>query len=54
VQPTTLSIAGAVTNSYPLMTTRGLIERIVLNVGLDLGVISPVLFAMLVRMALVV
>ena len=36
-----------------LMNTRGLMELIVLNVGLDLGVISPTLFAMMVVMALV-
>jgi len=36
-----------------LMNTRGLVELIVLNMGLDLGVISPTLFAMLVLMALV-
>jgi Kef-type K+ transport system membrane component KefB/nucleotide-binding universal stress UspA family protein len=36
-----------------LMNTRGLIELIVLNIGLDLGVISPTLFTMLVLMALV-
>ena len=36
-----------------LMNTRGLVELIVLNIGLDLGVISPQLFAMLVLMALV-
>jgi Kef-type K+ transport system membrane component KefB len=36
-----------------LMNTRGLMELIVLNVGLDLGVISPRLFAMLVVMAVV-
>jgi Kef-type K+ transport system membrane component KefB len=36
-----------------LMNTRGLMELIVLNMGLDLGVISPRLFAMLVIMALV-
>ena len=36
-----------------LMNTRGLMELIVLNVGLDLGVISPTLFAMLVIMAVV-
>jgi Kef-type K+ transport system membrane component KefB len=35
-----------------LMNTRGLMELIVLNIGLDLGVISPRLFAMLVIMAL--
>lgn len=36
-----------------LMNTRGLMELVVLNVGLDLGVISPRLFAMMVIMALV-
>jgi Kef-type K+ transport system membrane component KefB len=36
-----------------LMNTRGLMELIVLNVGLDLGVLSPRLFAMFVVMALV-
>ena len=35
------------------MNTRGLMELIVLNVGLDLGVISPRLFAMLVLMAVI-
>lgn len=42
--------AGAVGS---LMNTRGLMELIVLNIGLDLGVISPTLFAMMVVMALV-
>ncbi|AFY60930.1 cation:proton antiporter [Synechococcus sp. PCC 6312] len=36
-----------------LMNTRGLTELIILNVGLSLKVISPVLFTMLVIMALV-
>jgi Kef-type K+ transport system membrane component KefB len=36
-----------------LMNTRGLMELIVLNIGLDLKVISPTLFAMLVIMAVV-
>jgi Kef-type K+ transport system membrane component KefB len=36
-----------------LMNTRGLMELIVLNIGLDLGVIGPTLFAMLVLMAIV-
>jgi Kef-type K+ transport system membrane component KefB len=36
-----------------LMNTRGLMELIVLNIGLDLKVISPTLFAMLVFMAVV-
>jgi len=34
-----------------LMNTRGLMELIVLNVGLDLGILSPKLFAMFVIMA---
>lgn len=36
-----------------LMNTRGLMELIVLNIGLSLGVISPRLYAMMVIMALV-
>jgi Kef-type K+ transport system membrane component KefB len=36
-----------------LMNTRGLTELIVLNIGLSLNVISPLLFTMLVMMALV-
>lgn len=36
-----------------LMNTRGLVELIVLNIGLELGVLSPTLFASLVIMALV-
>jgi Kef-type K+ transport system membrane component KefB len=35
-----------------LMNTRGLMELIVLNIGLDLNVISPTLFTMMVLMAL--
>jgi len=35
-----------------LMNTRGLMELIVLNIGLDLRVISPTLFAMMVLMAI--
>lgn len=35
-----------------LMNTRGLMELIVLNIGLDLGVISPKVFTMMVLMAL--
>src|SRR5262249_23470203 len=31
-----------------LMNTRGLMELVILNVGLDLGVLSPALFAMMV------
>ena len=36
-----------------LMNTRGLVELIVLNIGLDLGVLTPRLFTMLVIMAVV-
>jgi len=36
-----------------LLNTRGLMELIVLNIGLDLGVIEPRLFTMMVIMALV-
>ena len=36
-----------------LMNTRGMVELIVLNIGLDLKVLSPALFTMLVIMALV-
>jgi Kef-type K+ transport system membrane component KefB len=36
-----------------LMNTRGLMELIVLNIGLEIGVISPALFTILVLMALV-
>jgi Kef-type K+ transport system membrane component KefB len=34
------------------MNTRGLMELVVLNIGLDLGIISPALFSMMVLMAL--
>jgi Kef-type K+ transport system membrane component KefB len=36
-----------------LMNTRGLMELVVLNVGMDIGVITPSLFTMMVVMALV-
>jgi hypothetical protein len=36
-----------------LMNTRGLMELIVLNIGYDLGVLTPTVFAMMVLMALV-
>src|SRR5262245_20596332 len=36
-----------------LMNTRGLMELIVLNIGLELRVISPTVFAMMALMALV-
>jgi Kef-type K+ transport system membrane component KefB len=36
-----------------LMNTRGLMELVILNIGLDLGIITPVVFSMMVIMALV-
>jgi len=36
-----------------LMNARGLLGLVILNIGLDIGVISPVLFSMMVLMALV-
>jgi Kef-type K+ transport system membrane component KefB len=36
-----------------LMNTRGLMELVILNIGLDLKIISPALFSMMVIMALV-
>lgn len=36
-----------------LMNTRGLMELVVLNIGYDLGVLSPEIFAMMVFMALI-
>ena len=36
-----------------LMNTRGLVELVVLNIGYDLGILSPEVFTMLVIMALV-
>jgi len=36
-----------------LMNTRGLMQLVVLNVGLELGVITPTIFAMMMVMALV-
>lgn len=36
-----------------LMNTRGLVELVVLTVGLDLKILSPALFTMMVAMALV-
>ena len=35
-----------------MMNTRALMELIVINIGLDLGVISPTVFTMLVIMAI--
>jgi len=35
------------------MNTRGLMELVVLNIGLDIGVISSALFTMMVLMAMV-
>src|ERR1039457_4334067 len=36
-----------------LMNTRGLVELIALNIGYDLGILSPPIFTMLVLMALI-
>lgn len=36
-----------------LMNTRGLMELVLLNIGLDIGVISPALFTMMVLMAVI-
>ena len=36
-----------------LMNTRGLMELVVLNIGYDLGILSPTLFSMFVLMALI-
>jgi len=36
-----------------LMNTRGLMQLIVLNIGYDLGILTPEIFAMMVLMALV-
>lgn len=35
-----------------LMNTRGLVELVVLNAGFELGILSPVLFTIMVLMAL--
>ena len=35
-----------------LMNTRGLVELVILNIGLDMRVLSPALFSMMVLMAL--
>lgn len=35
-----------------LMNTRGLMELVVLNIGLELHILSPAIFAMMVLMAL--
>jgi Kef-type K+ transport system membrane component KefB len=36
-----------------LMNTRGLMELLILNIGLDIGVLSPAMFTMMVLMALI-
>jgi Kef-type K+ transport system membrane component KefB len=36
-----------------LMNTRGLMELVILNIGLDIGILTPALFSMFVLMALV-
>jgi Kef-type K+ transport system membrane component KefB len=35
------------------MNTRGLVELVALNIGYDLGIITPTIFTMMVLMALV-
>ncbi len=35
------------------MNTRGLVELVALNIGYDLGILSPSIFTMMVLMALV-
>jgi len=35
------------------MNTRGMVELVALNIGLDLGVISPLVFTLLVLMAII-
>jgi Kef-type K+ transport system membrane component KefB len=35
-----------------LMNTRGLVELVILNIGFELGVLSPTLFSIMVLMAL--
>jgi len=35
-----------------LMNTRGLVELVILNIGFELGLLSPAVFSMLVLMAL--
>ncbi len=35
------------------MNTRGLVELVALNIGLDVGVISPLVFTLMVFMALI-
>ena len=35
------------------MNTRGLMEFVILNIGFNLGIVSPALFSMMVLMALV-
>jgi Kef-type K+ transport system membrane component KefB len=36
-----------------LMNTRGLVELVILNAGLELGILSPALFTMMILMALI-
>lgn len=51
-----LFVGQSVRNSFIigfLMNTRGLMELVVLNIGYDLGVLSPEIFTMMVMMALV-
>ncbi len=43
---------GRILSIGALMNTRGLMELVVLNIGYDLGILTPQVFAMLVLMAL--
>jgi len=45
--------AGEAATVEILMNTRGLMELVILNIGLEIGIVSPALFAMMVLMALV-
>ncbi len=36
-----------------LMNTRGLMELVVLNIGYDMGILSPLIFTMMVLMAMI-
>ena len=46
-------VHGAASGEYALMNARGLMELIIINIGLQRGVIEPGLFAILVVMAIV-
>ena len=46
-------LARGLARSARCMNTRGLMELVVLNIGYDMGILSPTIFTMLVLMALV-